>query len=550
MNIRHIKTRLYLSFGLLSMIVLFSSTFQIIKLNDVEKNNEVMINNDFELYKQLEITNVGIIQVQQWLTDISATRGQDGLNDGFEQAENYAGAVRLSVSEMERLNPSNRENYRTLISRFEDYYKAGKVMANAYIEQGASGGNQFMGGFDEASDALQKELEPIKQDINTRLNQSLESESKTIAAINLMTVISAVVIIAMFMVSWFIVHSMFRRVKLINDAMVNVSENKSDFSAKITPGGNDEVSDIAKAFNNFVEKLNEMVAVIISISENLSESSIRVQNQTVDTSNSIAEKASDVNNLAAIVSQMSVKAKGVKSHIDSTTRQIQEVDERSKSGSEVIESSILQMQMLAREITSVTEIVSQLNQQSNSVGEVVNMIAGIAEQTNLLALNAAIEAARAGEHGRGFAVVADEVRNLSASTTQATKDIQSIIETIQHSSANAVTQVNKSSEVSDQALVKSRAAGESFQAISLSVSEISEHTSDIVNLAVEQSQSSDDINSRIIKINQDVQSLSNTIKQSVTDNGDLSQYSVLLKSVVSGLVDKESANSDRDADLL
>ncbi|MFK5894077.1 MAG: methyl-accepting chemotaxis protein [Pseudomonadota bacterium] len=549
MNFSHISTRLYLSFSLLSIMVIAASVYTIDTFNDLKAKNEIFIKKDFALYKHLERSNVGIIQVQQWLTDISATRALDGLNDGFDQAKHHADLVRASINEMQKLDRSNRDKYQNLLTLFEDYYQSGQVMAKAYIEKGAKGGNQFMGNFDKASEALQNQLEPIKQTISNQLYDDLSNESDQLINVTYTILITSFLIVLVLLISWWILHTMFLRINMIHHAMLDIADKESHFDSRISLSGKDEISEIAQAFNQFVERLFYVVESVVSISENLSISSQRVQDQTVQTSELISSKASEVNELATTISHFSKQAQEVRDHIDSTTLQIQAVEERSISGHKVIDTSITQMQELVNQVTLVNSIVSELNQHSNSVGEVVTIIANIAEQTNLLALNAAIEAARAGEHGRGFAVVADEVRNLSRNTTHATTEIKNLIDTIQLSSQNAVSKVEESFKVANDTLEKSRNAGDSFKAISESVGDISQHTSDIAALLCQQTQSSESIKKSIELINLEVQKLSDSTKQSVSENGDLSQYSVLLKSIVSGLLGKDKSDVD-DENLL
>jgi methyl-accepting chemotaxis protein len=155
---------------------------------------------------------------------------------------------------------------------------------------------------------------------------------------------------------------------------------------------------------------------------------------------------------------------------------------------------------LATKVSEVAQIIDLLSQDSKEIGSVLDVIQGIAEQTNLLALNAAIEAARAGEQGRGFAVVADEVRNLAQRTQESTRQIQAVIESMRASSVKAVTVMNEGQEQANSSVQQAKNAGESLQAINISVIKISDMNIQIVTAAEQQSVVAADINQNFIQI--------------------------------------------------
>ncbi len=544
MRFNKIAPRLYLSFGLLTLVLLLGSFLQIIELREINSASEKLANNDFAQYQAIEKITLGIVQVQQWLTDISATRARDGLDDGFKQAQHFAETVKANIQQMQRQDPTNLEQYLEFQKRFNAYYQTGQTMAKTYIEHGASAGNKFMGNFDKASEQLQGAFKPIRARVHDSLRKDLEAEQHAISTISLFTIVASSIIFSLLLLTAYMIRTMLKRLRIIQNAMSQISEGNANLEAKIPVESEDEVAVIASAFNQIMDKLSQMVKQIVNVSEQLAVSSQQARVITVNTSNSLATQASSVKNLADNIGNMSELTQNVKSSIENTTQQAQAVAEKAQAGRAVIESSNLQMQNLVQEVDAVNSTVSELNEHNAAIGSVVTMIASIAEQTNLLALNAAIEAARAGEHGRGFAVVADEVRHLSASTTQATQDIQQLINAVQTSSSKAVAQVEISSKAAAETLQKSSAAGEAFDAITSAVDEIRTHSDDVMNLSVKQNGLSDEVHSSIAHINREVQTLSDTAKQNISENGDISQYSVLLNSLVSSLSNKQDTVDD------
>ncbi len=537
---KKIAPRLYLSFGILTLVLLLGSGALIVELEEISSNTELLADNDFEQYQAIEKITLGVVQVQQWLTDISATRARNGLDDGFEQAKHFAQSVESNLQNMQRLDSSNNDQYQEFQKRFDAYYKTGLTMAETYIESGPDGGNKFMGNFDKVSEELQAALIPIQTRVQDRMTKSLGKEQHSIKSISLFTIAVCSLIFILLLLSGYMIYTMLNKLRIIQEAMCALSGGNVDFQAQIRVDSEDEIATIASAFNKFMNKLNQMISQVVNVSDQLSVSSQHAQTITENTSKSLTTQATSVKNLAESIGNMSLLTFNVKSSIESTTQQLQAVAEKARDGRDVIESSNLKMQNLVKEVNAVNSTVSELNEHNAAIGSVVTMIASIAEQTNLLALNAAIEAARAGEHGRGFAVVADEVRHLSASTTQATQDIQQLIDAVQTSSSNAVVQVDISSKAAARTFEESRAAGEAFDAITSAVEEIRTQSTDVVNLSIQQNKLSDEVYSSIEHINQEVQALSETARRNISENGDLSQFSVILNSLISGISNKQS----------
>lgn len=540
LSFTHIKPRLYISLILLLIFVVIFSLFLTRNLTDLEEQSEIIVNREVALLLEVEKLNFSVVQVQQWLTDISATRGLDGLNDGFDEAKKHADIARSSLENIAKLDEKKADYYHTILIRFNDFYEVGKIMAQQYVANGPQAGNQLMGKFDTASASLQEELSPLVDETHSNLSSLLAAQSKSVTTIKHSVLATAGVIFCFCCGVFWIVNRLFLRLNLIHQNMVNISNGEAGFNSRIEIDKQDELAEIAQAFNLFIQKLSATVTQVINISEELSSTSRRVQQQTISTCDAIEVKTHEVSALADTAAVMAQQAKSVKDHIDETSESINKVNERSQSGSRLITDVISQMKTLTTDTNDLNNVVNELNEQCNSIGKVVSMIAGVAAQTNLLALNAAIEAARAGEHGRGFAVVADEVRSLSARTTQATLDIQALIDVIQISSDEAVVKVEKSTTLATQTLEKSQAAIDAFLMISESVDSMSGHAEKIVNLATQQYTSSDEINKAIVKIKTEFEYLSSQTKQSVSENGDLSQYSMILKATMANLSGREN----------
>ena len=217
------------------------------------------------------------------------------------------------------------------------------------------------------------------------------------------------------------------------------------------------------------------------------------------------------------------------------------VQDKARAGVEVMDTAHNGIQELVSGMEGLSQTVTRLANRQSDIRQALSMIVVIAEQTNLLALNAAIEAARAGEHGRGFAVVADEVRKLSQSTTEATSGIQHLLAMIEGDSQEAITTMTQSMERSQSNLEQVTEAGAMFSAIVAALSGIREHNTQCAGLATQQVAAAHDIHEGISQINLNIAELVAIARQNISDNSDLAQYSVQLATVVDAGVDKKAA---------
>ncbi len=266
--------------------------------------------------------------------------------------------------------------------------------------------------------------------------------------------------------------------------------------------GNDELSELAKAINDMNKSLLATVTHVHETSSYISSSSEQLLATTQQTSNNIVEQQSQTEMVAAAMNEMSATAQEVTNHIAGTSQAAQEANLETTEGSNIVDDSIKAIQHLATQIENTADVIHQLEEDSDNIGKVLDVIKGIAEQTNLLALNAAIEAARAGEQGRGFAVVADEVRTLAGRTQESTAEINQVIEKLQTGSQKAVDVMNKSRKEAQSVVDQASQAGTSLSSISSSVERINDMSSQIASASQQQNETVEEINRNVINISE------------------------------------------------
>jgi len=256
------------------------------------------------------------------------------------------------------------------------------------------------------------------------------------------------------------------------------------------------------AMNAMKTKILYMLRDISSITADLSNSSVEMNSQTSYTSNVISKQKNETELVAAAINQMTATNKVVADAISETATSALKATELTSQGSVVIDSAVAQIDKLSSQINHAAQTINELNDHSKNIDSVMSVIEGIAEQTNLLALNAAIEAARAGEQGRGFAVVADEVRTLAVRTQASTKEINDMIQKLQNGTNSAVDLMQKSLEQTNRAVERTKESGQSFATISSEVQNISNMCEQISTSAAEQEAVSEEINRNILQISE------------------------------------------------
>jgi methyl-accepting chemotaxis protein len=279
--------------------------------------------------------------------------------------------------------------------------------------------------------------------------------------------------------------------------MKDIAQGKGDLTQTLDSNGRDEISRLAHYFNEFTQKMRDSLNdvstnanQVLNHSESISHASISAQ--------SLTQNQNDITvQVATAMEQMTSQIRDVSNNANSAEQAANDAKSNTAAGKTIISNTIVQMQSLSCNIDEVSQVIHSLASESNNIGSVLDVIRGIAEQTNLLALNAAIEAARAGEQGRGFAVVADEVRTLANRTEQSTNEIQQMIQKLQTGAQEAVSAVTSSQAISNQAVEQTNKADDSLSEINRLMEVISEMNTQIARATEQQTQAADEVNLRI-----------------------------------------------------
>ncbi|MFB2687471.1 methyl-accepting chemotaxis protein [Shewanella mangrovisoli] len=301
-------------------------------------------------------------------------------------------------------------------------------------------------------------------------------------------IIFAIILLAVFKIQ-------FKDLERVSMALNEIAQGEGDLTVKIeTKNDHDEIGILAKGFNQFVSNLHGMISRMDGIATQLSGQSSEAMSSSQQNQRHIAVQQDEITMVATAVTEMASATEEIAGNAELTAHTSQDAVKLAVSGQNQVIQSQASIRKLADEVANASHIIGELSQHSQKINGILLTISGIAEQTNLLALNAAIEAARAGEQGRGFAVVADEVRVLSQRTHASTQEIQTMIETLQRTATKAVASMENSHQMAETSVEDAEIASASLEQINGAISHISDMASQIATAAEEQTSVTAEIN--------------------------------------------------------
>lgn len=384
--------------------------------------------------------------------------------------------------------------------------------------------------FDTASKAISGSykmydtLLPVFDDLVITRQQDMRS-TEIVAVV---VVVSVLLLVAYLFAGFYF--AVKRSIEIISAGTEKLADG--DLTTQIELTAHDEMSQIAERFNAMSEKFNALVQQIISATTQLAAASEEVSSVAKDSALNIERQRNETDQVATAMNEMSATVQEVASNASSAAGAATNADNEAKGGMSVVASTSTAINQLAHEIENAANVIQGVERDSESIGTVLDVIKGIAEQTNLLALNAAIEAARAGEQGRGFAVVADEVRTLASRTQQSTQEIEQMIEKLQTGSRSAVEVMQKSRDQAQSGVEQAQEAASALEAITRAVSTITEMNTQIASASEEQSSVAEEINKNIISISQISEQTSSGADQTTSSAEELARLASDLQGLV------------------
>lgn len=421
------------------------------------------------------------------ITVLFTTSGRDIKFAG--DAKFSSGYEKLAAEE---LTAKQRKGLNEIKAIYDETYNIARI----YVASGAD--SEFFG---RKAKEVVNNIRVLEKQSHYIFDKGQENlVEKSISTKITVLLITAVIILISISLGVLLARNLTRRINTVVERLQDIAEGEGDLTQILEVKGNDEITELSKAFNTFTGKLRGIISELINSSAELVGNIDQVLDASNNTTQRMQTQQKETEMVASAMNQMTATVNEVSLHSSNAAASADEADKHTEDGLKVVADTVTTINNLAYQIEESAKIINVLGQDSENIGIVLDVIKGIAEQTNLLALNAAIEAARAGEQGRGFAVVADEVRTLASRTQQSAEEIIGIINRLQSGSKNAVTTMETAKQLAQAGVSQAENTGTALQSITQAVTTISSMNTQMATATEEQSAVAEEMNSNIVNI--------------------------------------------------
>ncbi|MFM1679533.1 methyl-accepting chemotaxis protein [Aeromonas salmonicida] len=535
-----IGQKLSSGFAVLALLVFVLAGFGISRLSYLNNNTQLIADNLVPSIRYASQMHVALLDARRaQLAMVIARTNNDSAditrrNDSVTEAK---GRFAKAVADYGRLefNATDEEQaYRALQSAGEAYFSAHDQLYQAVMQNDSARIGDYRDGLTRTTLEQATKLTMTLREINDRIGLAMEKNSDQAyeSAKQLSVAIGLVTLIFVVLVAWYLTQQIKQPVNKLLELVGKVAAGDLAAHLDLKWFNNDELGKLAKGFGEMQGNLRNLVSEVSGSVVQLSSAAEEISAVARQSASNMNNQQHELNQLATAMNEMQATVQEVSRNTSDAASAATQVSSSAELGANTVNDSIKRIEQVAGAIESTAVVIRQLGDDSRNIGMVLEVIRGIAEQTNLLALNAAIEAARAGEQGRGFAVVADEVRTLAKRTQDSTSQINTIIAELQQRAEQAGTTMQQSQEMMNSTVSTAREAGLSISEISNSVESISHMNIQIATATEEQGAVSEELNRNVVNISHASEEVAAGATQMAQACNDLNHLATQLQEMV------------------
>lgn len=486
----------------------------------------------------LELTtqNISLLEKIKQNLIFATMSGEQSMVD---DAQRYADAIQKNIEHVEQIksedDEAKRNDIKEISAALTDYIGTVIPLTRQMISGKADLGQAqaSMKVSKETLDKLEKELiQERDQSRNAFISSVADINSRNDKTLVVGMLVGLVIIGLLFGIAMWIAKLVSSDIRDVATSLKDIASGEADLTIQLKSKGNDEVGELVTWFNSFVQRLNTLIREIMNSTSHLAAAAEQMSQVVMQAKEGAGHQQQETHQLATATHEMTATIESMAQYASEAAQAAQQADKESAGGKEVVTATIRTIDDLVSEVEKTANAIHKLELESSNIGKVLDVIRDIADQTNLLALNAAIEAARAGEQGRGFAVVADEVRMLAQRSSQSTNEIREIIERLQREARDAVQVMQSGRAKAKDSVGQAATAGGSLEIITSKVSGINKMNTQIASIAAQQSHVAETINKNILNINKIAQETAEGAGQTVTASEALANLAFRLQGLI------------------